>query len=192
MATMLTQGDRGADGRAVEAVISGRLTGLGTSATPRPDLESERLEELIRYGILDTAPEDAFDELTRLAAAVCAAPIAMVSLVDAGRQWFKSKLGLSLEETRRDLTFCAHAILQDGLFVVPNALVDPRFAGNPLVLAEPFIRFYAGAPLVTPGGRALGTLCIIDRVPRALDADAAEALRALARPVVGRLELCLL
>lgn len=156
---------------------------------PLPADEQARLQELDRYGILDTEPEDSFDDLTRLAAFVCEAPIALISLVDAGRQWFKSRHGLSITETSRDISFCTHAILEPELFVVPDALADDRFATSPLVTSDPFIRFYAGAPLLSPGGRTLGMLCVLDRVPRRLKAGQLDALRVLARQVVGQLEL---
>jgi diguanylate cyclase (GGDEF)-like protein/PAS domain S-box-containing protein len=162
---------------------------VGVVRAPLPADEEERLRELDRYGVLDTEPEDTFDDLTRLAAYVCEAPIALISLVDAGRQWFKSRHGLSANETSRDISFCSHAILEPGLFVVPDALADPRFAANPLVTSDPHIRFYAGAPLVTPGGRVVGTLCVLDHVPRLLRPGQLDALRVLARQVVGQLEL---
>jgi two-component system cell cycle sensor histidine kinase/response regulator CckA len=156
---------------------------------PLPADEEARLLELDRYGILDTAPEETFDDLTRMASTVCEAPIALISLVDAGRQWFKSRYGLSIEETSRDISFCTHAILQPDLFVVSDAMNDERFATNPLVTSEPHIRFYAGAPLITPGGRTVGMLCVLDHVPRQLKPEQLDALRVLARQVVVQLEL---
>ena len=156
---------------------------------PLPPAEKKRLKVLWQYDVLDTVPEAVFDDLTELAARICEAPIALISLVDENRQWFKSKVGLSINETSRDLSFCAHAIRQEGLFIVPDATRDERFAKNPLVVSDPKIRFYAGAPLITPDGHALGTLCIIDKVPRELRPDQQQALRVLARHVMTQLEL---
>ena len=156
---------------------------------PVPEDEAARLECLRSYTILDTPSEQAFDDITRLASYICGTPISLVSLLDDTRQWFKSSVGLAATETPRDQAFCGHAILQDGLMVVPNALEDARFAANPLVTGEPHIRFYAGTPLVMPSGQALGTLCVIDRVPRTLTREQEESLRALGRQVVALLEL---
>ncbi|WP_199318552.1 response regulator [Leptolyngbya sp. FACHB-541] len=157
---------------------------------PLPENEALRLQALNRCEVLDTPPEAAFDDLTRLAAQICQTPVALVSLVDAKRQWFKSKVGLDASETPRNVAFCAHTVLQpEALLIVPNALADPRFANNPLVTADPHIRFYAGAPLVTPDGFTLGSLCVIDFVPRNLSLEQQETLRVLARQVVTQLEL---
>jgi signal transduction histidine kinase/DNA-binding response OmpR family regulator len=157
---------------------------------PLPENEALRLQALNRCEVLDTPPEAAFDDLTRLAAQICQTPVALVSLVDAERQWFKSKVGLDASETPRNVAFCAHTVLQpEDLLIVPNALADPRFADNPLVIADPHIRFYAGAPLITPDGFTLGSLCVIDFVPRHLSLEQQETLRVLARQVVTQLEL---
>src|SRR5581483_1520279 len=154
-----------------------------------PQSEKKRLNVLWQYDLLDTVPEAIFDDLTELAAGICEAPIALISLVDETRQWFKSKFGTSVNETSRDISFCAHAIQQPDLFIIPDAAQDERFATNPLVTSDPKIRFYAGAPLTTPDGYALGTLCVIDKVPRELRPEQKQALRVLARHVVSQLEL---
>lgn len=158
--------------------------------TPLPPDEPERIEALRRYQVLDTPPEQCFDDLTLIAASICQTPIALVSLVDETRQWFKSKIGTSLSETSRGIAFCSHAILHhDGVLEVRDARADERFVQSPLVTGEPQIRFYAGAPLVTTDGHALGALCVMDREPRALQPDQLGALRALSRQVVAQLEL---
>jgi formate hydrogenlyase transcriptional activator len=156
---------------------------------PEPENEQERLAALRRCGILDTAPEPAYDQLAELAASICGTPVAVVSLIDSDRQWFKSKIGLAISETARDVAFCAHTIVERDLLVVPDATADQRFAENPLVASEPHIRFYAGAPLITPEGHAVGTLCVLDYVPRGLSDQQREALRVLSSQVVTQLEL---
>jgi GAF domain-containing protein len=158
-------------------------------SAPTLNNEKKRLKVLWQYEVLDTVPEELFDDLTELAARICEAPIALISLVDEKRQWFKSKVGTSVNETSRDFSFCAHAIRQSDLFIVPDATKDARFASNPLVTSDPRIRFYAGAPLITADGYALGTLCVIDKVPRELRPDQKQALIILARHVVTQLEL---
>jgi PAS domain S-box-containing protein len=156
---------------------------------PLPPDEELRLNELRNYHILDSAPEQEFDDITLLASRLCGTPIALISLIDENRQWFKSKVGMMARESTRDISFCAHGILQSGVFVVEDARADERFADNPLVTGGPELRFYAGSPLITPGGRALGTLCVADIVPRRLNLDERQALQALSRQVVTQLEL---
>ena len=158
-------------------------------ACPKPANESKRLKVLWQYEVLDTVPEEMFDELTELAASICEAPIALVSLVDEDRQWFKSAQGIRLRETDRDMSFCAHAICQPGLFIVSDAWRDARFKNSRLVTQAPKIRFYAGSPLITPDGYALGTLCVLDKTPRKLTPVQKHALQLLARVVVTQLEL---
>jgi len=163
------------------------------NSAPNGEQEADRLAALYRYRILDTPPEQEFDEITGLAAQICGVPIALVSLIDANRQWFKSRIGLETEQTPRSISFCAHAIRQDGeIFEIPDARQDPRFADNPLVTGAPYIRFYAGAPLRTPGGQAVGTLCVIDTAARTLGEMQKKALGMLARQVVRQMEQRLL
>jgi len=157
---------------------------------PKPaTYEAQRLAALSEYRVLDTAPEQAYDDLTELAASVCHVPIALISLVDQSRQWFKSRIGLDRHETPRDIALCAHAILQTEPLVVNDALNDERFANNELVIGAPNIGFYAGFPLINAEGFALGTLCAIDRGPHQLDPKQTRAMQALARQVMALLEL---
>ena len=156
---------------------------------PSPRNEAERLAALRECAVLDTPPEEIFEDIPRLASYICGTSIALVSLVDAARLWFKAKVGLAIDEVPREATLCAQAILKSELFIVNDTFQDERFATSPLVLSEPHIRFYAGAPLITSDGYALGTLCVIDRVPRELNDKQQEALRALARQTVTQLEL---
>jgi len=153
---------------------------------PLPPNEEERLRALRRYRILDTAPEETFDELTALASHICDTPMALISLIDEKRQWFKSKQGLRVNETPREISFCTHAILKDELFMVSDTLQDPRFADNPLVTSEPNIRFYADMPVVDGEGHALGTVCVLDRAPKTLTESQIRSLRIL-RNLVTRL-----
>ena len=166
-----------------------------TALPPRPDAvfadtsEAARVAALHRYDILDTIPEQEYDDIARLASYICQTPVALISLVDTERQWFKAKVGLNAEQTSRDVSFCAHAILQDEVLEIPDARADDRFAANPLVTGDMGLRFYAGAPLLTPDGHAVGSLCVVDRTPRMLTAEQKVALQALARQVMGQLEL---
>jgi GAF domain-containing protein len=155
---------------------------------PLPPDEADRLAALRDYHILNTEAEQVYDDLTRLAAYICDVPIALISLVDESRQWFKSRLGVSRSETARDAAFCAHAILQAEPLIVRDALQDVRFADSQLVKRSPRIRFYAGFPLRSPEGFALGTLCAIDRKPRQLSPQQKRAMEALARQVMALLD----
>lgn len=154
-----------------------------------PQNESERLKALYKYEILDTESEKAFDELTELASEICDTPIALISLIDPNRQWFKSRVGLNAEETSRDIAFCAHAINYEGLFEINDTLKDIRFKDNPLVSSDPNIRFYAGAPLITPEGFAIGTICAISDKPKKLNEHQVKAMQILSREVISQLEL---
>ncbi|MCC5660742.1 sensor domain-containing diguanylate cyclase [Nostoc sp. XA010] len=167
-----------------------RHSSVKTQAVPLPENEAERLKVLAGYSILDTLPEEAFDDLTALAAYICKTPIALISLVDADRQWFKSKVGLKARETPRQWAFCSHAILQpDDILVVPNAIKDDRFTNNPLVKGSPKIRFYAGVPLITPDGLPIGTLCVMDTIPHHPSYQQLDALRRLSRQAIAQMEL---
>lgn len=158
------------------------------AVAPKPANEQQRLQTLRRGGILDTLPEQAYDDIVYLAARICDTPIALISLVDAERQWFKARVGLEAAQTPRDVAFCAHAILGDGVFEVSDTHADERFAANPLVTGTPHARFYAGAPLVATGGDVLGTVCVIDRRPKELNGAQREALAALSRLTVTLVE----
>lgn len=155
----------------------------------RPTNEQDRLVALAETGLLDTRPEDDFDSLAKLASVICDTPMAMVTLVDSQRQWFKARVGIESQETSRDIAFCAHTILQSELFVVKDASEDPRFSHNPLVTGDPNIRFYAGAPLLTDDGHRLGTLCVIDHQPRELTDQQCEALELLAEQANKQINL---
>jgi GAF domain-containing protein len=159
-------------------------------ATPVPSNEADRLSALHAMAVLDTPPETDFDDIVRIASEVCGAPISLVTLVDAERQWFKARIGdIDVDETPREVAFCAHAIMGRDLMVVPDATADARFADNPFVAQDDGIRFYAGAPLLTAEGAALGTLCVVDHSPHRLNLDQMRALRALAKQVTELLEL---
>lgn len=151
--------------------------------------ENARLAALDDYGILDTAAEESFDRFVRVAAAILHVPIALISLIDRDRQWLKAKVGFELQETARSIAFCAYTIRDDQVMVVPDAVSDDRFAQNPLVIGAPYIRFYAGAPLITPEGHRLGALCVMDQQPRELTDEERDLLRDLACMVVDSLEL---
>jgi serine/threonine-protein kinase len=156
---------------------------------PLPANEASRIAALLSCGVLDTLPEPSFNHIAQLASMLCGTPIALVSLVDESRQWFKARVGLSACETSRDASFCAHAIHEEAPFVVPDTLLDARFADNPLVTGDPLIRFYAGVPLLLDGKYGVGTLCVIDRVPRELSAAQLDALKLLAQQVTTELGL---
>lgn len=154
-----------------------------------PEDELSRLKDLYEYDVLDTEAEKSFDDLTQLASDICETPISLISLVDPNRQWFKSKYGIDVAETARDISFCSHAILENQVFEVQNALTDTRFHDNPLVANDPNIRFYAGTPLITPRGNAIGTLCVISDKPKKLSSKQINALTVLGKEVIAQLEL---
>lgn len=158
-------------------------------SAPLPQNENKRLEALLNHEILDTPAEQGYDDLTKIASEICNTPIALVSIVDSERQWFKSRVGLDASETHRDFAFCSHAILKPEVLIIEDTLQDERFFDNPLVTGPPNIRFYAGTPLKTDDGLALGTLCVIDSKPRKLSLGQAEALTALGRQVETQLRL---
>lgn len=151
--------------------------------------ESARVAALDRYAILDTEPEQSFDDLVILASHICKTPMATLTLVDDHRQWFKSAVGVQVRETPREISFCAHAIEQPNLFIISDTLQDARFKDNPMVTGEPQIRFYAGAPLVNEDGFALGTICVADKQPRELDEDQKMALTSLSHLALRQMEL---
>jgi GAF domain-containing protein len=151
--------------------------------------EQERVSELHSYSVLDTPSEAAFDDITKLAAYICQTSISLISLVDKERMWFKSKVGLAVSEIPRIDGFCSSAICQESLLIVPDATANPLLASHPLVVFQPKLRFYAGAPLTTPRGHRIGTLCVIDTIPRDLSQQQAGALQSLARMVIAQLEL---
>jgi GAF domain-containing protein len=154
-----------------------------------PANEEARLAALRELKVLDSEPEEAFDAAARLAALICQTPTALITFVDVDRQWFKSHVGFGASETPRDVSFCAHAILQPGPLVVRDTQTDERFRDNPFVLSSPYIRFYAGAPLTTAEGHRLGTLCVLDTVPRVLFADQVAALELLGTQVMALLNM---
>src|SRR5690242_6884276 len=173
--------------RAFQKIRQTRWRSIMPTPMPMKD-EAARIAALQKYAILDSEPEQAFDDLVLLASFISKTPIALISLVDEKRQWFKARVGLSVSETPREIAFCAVAIQQPDVFIVPDTLNDERFRNNPLVTSEPHIRFYAGAPLINEEGHALGTICVIDRTPRQFGSSQQAALKALSRLVLAQLE----
>lgn len=157
--------------------------------SPIPENEVNRLRALKLYRIIDTTAEQSFDDLARLAATICDTPIALISVIDEDRLWFKSSFGLSASQAPRDMAFCAHTIMQDDVFIVEDAQADSRFVDHPLVVSGPLVRFYAGVPLAVTKGIALGTVCVIDRKPRKLTPQQIDALTLVRGAVVAQLEL---
>ena len=155
---------------------------------PLPELENERLEELYRYNILDTPPEENFNEVVELASYICGSPISHISLIERHRSWHKARIGLADQETPRDATFCSHTIGGTKPLIVPDARLDARFANHPAVINDPSIRFYAGFPLVTAGGYSIGTLCVVDMIPRELSEQQIKALDILSKQVMKLIE----
>lgn len=151
--------------------------------------EKARLGALNRYSILDTLPEQIYDDVTALASLICGTPISLVTLLDADRQWFKSTVGVEIRETPRSVSFCAHTIGTGRTLIVADAQRDPRFMDNPAVVGDPKVRFYAGAPIVEPGGHVLGTVCVIDTTPRSISPIQVAALEALARHTMALMEM---
>jgi GAF domain-containing protein len=157
---------------------------------PKPHNEAERLESLKQYQILDTLPEEVYNDIARMASEICGTPMAMLSLIDEDRQWVKAKEGLDLIESERDISFCGHAIINpDEPFIVEDARYDERFHDNPFTTGETKIVFYAGVPVVDPEGHALGTLCVLDNRPRDMSTTKMDALKALAKSVQTHFEL---
>ncbi|MFK8186194.1 MAG: GAF domain-containing protein [Phormidesmis sp.] len=161
-------------------------------AAALPSREAERIQKLLRYQILDTEPEIVYDAITARAAKICDTESALISFVDIGRQWFKSKVGIEISETPRDHAFCSHTILQSEVLIVPDTWADERFTTDPLMIANPHIRFYAGAPLITAEGFAMGSVCVIDSKPKQLTSAQISTLTLLSHQVVNHLELRLM
>ncbi|HEY9690709.1 MAG TPA: GAF domain-containing protein [Oculatellaceae cyanobacterium] len=175
-------------GNVIENSIIIRNTTERRRGAPMPANEVERLDALYQYKILDTQSEDNFDDLTKLASYICQTPIALISLVDAERQWFKSKIGLDISQTPRELAFCGYTILQNEVLHVEDTIADERFFDNPLVTTDPHIRFYAGAPLITTSGSAIGSICVLDSAPKKLNDEQLEMLKILSRMVMRELD----
>lgn len=165
------------------------VNGSGKFEQVRQRIDADRVRAVRVLEILDTKIERTFEEVATLASTVCGTPIALVSLADSKRHWFKAKIGIVLSEASRDISFCEYTIQQSGFWVVPDALEDPRFAQHPFVTSEPNIRFYAGAPILTEEGYALGSVCVIDHVPRELSESQLAALQSLARLALQQMEL---